>query len=71
MENTVALFDLPYQWIFPVIFISMTAVIAIFFMKYVVLAEDQDDEEEQKTPVKREEAEPTKTGEKGDEPPPK
>ncbi|HED39647.1 MAG TPA: hypothetical protein ENJ13_04375 [Chromatiales bacterium] len=40
-----ALFDLPYQWIFPVIFIAMTAIIAICFMKYVILAEDKDDDE--------------------------
>ncbi len=48
MEKTVALFDLPYQWIFPVIFITMTAIIGICFMKYVILAEDKDDEEENK-----------------------
>ncbi len=40
-----ALFDLPYQWIFPVIFIAMTAIIAICFMKYVILADDKDDDE--------------------------
>jgi len=40
-----ALFDLPYQWIFPVVFITMTAIIAYCFMKYVILADDEDDEE--------------------------
>ncbi len=45
-QETMALFDLPYQWIFPVVFISMTAVIAYCFVKYVILAEDEDDEEE-------------------------
>ena len=48
-QETMALFDLPYQWIFPVVFISMTAVIAYSFMKYVILADDdEDDEEEEK-----------------------
>ncbi len=42
-----ALFDLPYQWIFPVIFISMTALIAYSFMKYVILADDDDEEKEE------------------------
>jgi len=41
-----ALFDLPFQWVFPVIFISMTALIAYSFMKYVILADDDDDDDE-------------------------
>lgn len=49
MEKTVALFDLPYQWIFPVVFVVMTGVIAIFFMKYVIFAENTDDDAEQTT----------------------
>jgi len=48
-----ALFDLPYQWIFPVVFISMTAVIAYCFVKYVILADDEDDEEEKEELVKK------------------
>jgi len=61
-----ALFDLPYQWIFPVIFIAMTAIIAISFMKYVILADDKDDEEEEEAIVKREEAAPTQADEKSE-----
>ena len=60
MEKTVALFDMPYQWIFPVIFIVMTATIAICFMKYVILADDKDDEES-------EEIAPTQASEKSEE----
>ena len=61
-----ALFDLPYQWIFPVVFIAMTAIIAISFMKYVILADDKDDDEEEEATVKREEAAPTQANEKSD-----
>jgi len=61
-----ALFDLPYQWIFPVVFIAMTAIIAVSFMKYVILADDKDDEEEEETAVKREEAESNQAEEKSE-----
>ncbi len=54
-QETMALFDLPYQWIFPVVFISMTAVIAYCFVKYVILADDEDDEEEKEALVKKDE----------------
>ncbi len=37
MEKEIALFDLPFQWIFPAIFISMTVLMAYFFVKYVIL----------------------------------
>jgi len=61
-----ALFDLPYQWIFPVVFIAMTAIIAISFMKYVILADDKDEEEETETAVKGEEAAPNQVDEKNE-----
>jgi hypothetical protein len=65
-QQTMALFDLPYQWIFPVVFIAMTAIIAISFMKYVILADDKDDEEETEEAVKREVAAPNQADEKNE-----
>ncbi len=68
MEKTVALFDLPYQWIFPVIFVVMTAIIGICFMKYVILAENKDDDEADKeAQPKVEETAVTQVREKGEE----
>lgn len=46
-EETMALFDLPHQWIFPVIFVVMTAIIGICFFKYVILAGSDEDEDEE------------------------
>ena len=62
-----ALFDLPYQWIFPVVFITMTGIIAYCFMKYVILADDQDDNDEEEVVLKREEDTSTQAAEKGEE----
>lgn len=57
MEKTVALFDLPYQWIFPVIFVVMTGIIGFCFMKYVILADNgSDDAEESSAPLERTES---------------
>ena len=57
MERTVALFDLPYQWIFPVIFVVMTGIIGFCFMKYVILADNSsDDAEESSAPQERTES---------------
>ncbi len=57
MEKTVALFDLPYQWIFPVIFVVMTGIIGFCFMKYVILADNSsDDTEEPSAPQERTES---------------
>lgn len=51
MEKTVALFDLPYQWVFPVIFISMTVLIGVFFVKYVIFDDGKDDDEDKKQDI--------------------
>lgn len=46
-QRTVELFDLPYQWVFPLVFITMTIVIGYCFVKYVILANDKDEEDEE------------------------
>lgn len=76
-----ALFDLPYQWIFPLVFISMTAVIGYFFVKYVIFTDDKDETEddapEKATSEVAERVEPadeaaaTEAREHSEEPPPK
>lgn len=62
-QETMALFDMPYQWIFPVIFVVMTGVIGYCFFKYVILAGNDDDEQDsdEQVQAKREEGETVET----------